>query len=121
MESAGPATRHPTFLFADVEGSTQVVERHGADAGVALSRYHELVASHAARRGGRLFERIGDGAYACFPDAVAAVAAADELQTAVAEHDWGEIGRIRMRIALVTGDVEAQRDRYCGQIGRAHV
>ena len=112
---AEPATRHLTFLFADVEGSTRLVEHHGTDAGQALSTYHELVASHAVHRGGRLFERIGDGAYACFPDALAAVAAADDVQTAVAEHDWGEVGRIRIRIALVSGDVEEQGDRYYGR------
>ena len=112
---AEPATRHLTFLFADVEGSTRLVEHHGTDAGQALSTYHELVASHAVHRGGRLFERIGDGAYACFPDALAAVAAADDVQTAVAEHDWGGVGRIRIRIALVSGDVEEQGDRYYGR------
>jgi len=102
-------------LFADVEGSTRLVERHGSPAGVALSRYHELVASHAATRGGRLFERIGDGAYACFPDAGAAAQAADALQSAVAEEDWGAIGRLRIRIALVTGDVEVREDRFYGR------
>lgn len=115
VEHADPERRHLTFLFADVEGSTRLVERYGADAGVALSHYHELVASHAARRGGRLFERIGDGAYTSFPDAAEAAAAADELQAAVAQHDWGAIGRMRIRIALVTGEVELLGDRYYGR------
>jgi DNA-binding NarL/FixJ family response regulator/class 3 adenylate cyclase len=110
-----PEMRHLTFLFADVEGSTRLVETHGPAAGAALARYHELVASHAVRGGGRLFERIGDGAYACFPDAPAAVTAAADLQTAVAEHDWGEIRRIRIRIALVSGDVELRGDRFYGR------
>src|SRR5687767_15297525 len=101
-------TRHLTFLFADVEGSTRLMERHGAAAGDALSRYHDIVASTAARHGGKLFERIGDGAYACFTDARSAVAAADALQTTIAEHDWGPIGRMRIRIAVVSGDVEAR-------------
>ncbi len=115
MDQADPETRHLTFLFADVEGSTRLTERHGADAGAALSRYHDLVASAASDLGGRLFERIGDGAYACFPEAVPAVAAADRLQTAIADHDWGVIGRMRIRIALVTGDVEVRGDRYYGR------
>lgn len=120
VESADPAdpadvaTRHLTFLFADVEGSTRLVEQHGSHAGLALSRYHELVASYASSLGGRLFERIGDGAYACFPDAVAAVSAADALQSAVAYQDWGDIERIRIRIAMVSGDVEVRGDRFYG-------
>ncbi|MBA2634327.1 MAG: response regulator [Chloroflexi bacterium] len=115
MDQADPETRHLTFLFADVEGSTRLTERHGSHAGAALSRYHDLVASTARELGGRLFERIGDGAYASFPDAAQAVAAADRLQTAIADHDWGVIGRMRVRIALVTGDVEVRDDRYYGR------
>ena len=115
VDLAEPTTRHLTFLFADVEGSTRLTERHGTDAGAALSRYHDLVASTAGQHGGRLFERIGDGAYASFPNAVQAVAAADRLQTAIGDHDWGVIGRLRIRIALVTGDVEVRGDRYYGR------
>jgi DNA-binding NarL/FixJ family response regulator/class 3 adenylate cyclase len=115
VDLAEPATRHLTFLFADVEGSTRLTERHGADAGAALWRYHELVASASEEHGGRLFERIGDGAYASFPDAVRAVVAADVLQTAIGDQDWGPIGRLRIRIALVTGDVEVRDDRYYGR------
>ena len=107
--------RHLTFLFADVEGSTRLTERHGAYAGAALARYHDLVASTAAEHGGRIFERIGDGAYAAFATAVDAVRAADRLQTGIADHDWGVIGRMRIRIALVTGDVEVRGDRFYGR------
>ena len=115
MEQDSVDTRRLTFLFADVEGSTRLAERHGADAGAALSRYHDLVASAASDLGGRLFERIGDGAYACFPEAVQAVTAADRLQTEIGDHDWGVIGRMRIRIALVTGEVEVRGDRYYGR------
>ena len=115
MERAETPSHHLTFLFADVEGSTRIAERHGAAAGAALARYHELVGSAAAEHGGRMFERIGDGAYACFPTAADAVQAADELQAAIADEDWGPIGRLRIRIAVVTGDVELAGDRYYGR------
>jgi two-component system, NarL family, response regulator LiaR len=112
---AEAAIRRLTFLFADVEGSTRLMERHGAEAGAALSHYHDMVASTANDHGGRLFERIGDGAYVSFPEAAPAVAAADRLQTAIGDHDWGAIGRMRIRIALVTGEVEVRGDRYYGR------
>jgi DNA-binding NarL/FixJ family response regulator/class 3 adenylate cyclase len=108
-------TQHLTFLFADVEGSTRMAEQHGAAAGAALARYHELVAVISSRHGGRIFERIGDGAYASFADAVAAAAAADELQGAIGDEDWGAIGRLRIRIVLVSGEVEVRADRYYGR------
>jgi DNA-binding NarL/FixJ family response regulator/class 3 adenylate cyclase len=115
VEHAGIETRHLTFLFADVEGSTRLMERHGTDAGVALSRYHELVVTTTGRHGGRVFERIGDGAYACFTDAASAVLAADALQAAIGGHDWGGIGRMRIRIAVVSGEVEVRGERYYGR------
>jgi len=42
------------------------------------------------------------------------VAAADELQQAIADADWGVIGRMRVRIAMVTGEVEIRDDRFYG-------
>ena len=104
-----------TFLFADVEGSTRMAERHPGDAGDALARYHELVADAARRHGGRIFERIGDGAYASFPRAAEAVDAADELQQSIGSEAWGPVGRLRIRIALLSGEVEVRGDRYYGR------
>ena len=108
------ATRELTFLFADVEGSTRLAEAYGSAAAAAMVRYHELVAEAAERNEGRIFERIGDGAYACFTDPAAAVAAAVELQAAITDEDWGPIGRLRIRIALVSGEVEESGDRFFG-------
>ena len=115
MDASDPPIRRLTFLFADVEGSTRIAEEHGPAAGAALARYHELVAEAASTHGGRIFERIGDGAYASFPDARSAVDAAAELQRAIGDEDWGPIGRMRVRVVLVTGDVEVRGDRYYGR------
>ena len=104
-----------SFLFADVEGSTRIAERHGDAAGAALARYHALVAECAERHGGRIFERIGDGAYVSFDDAVSAVTAAGEIQGAITDEDWGPIGRLRARLAVTSGEVQLQGDRYFGR------
>jgi DNA-binding NarL/FixJ family response regulator/class 3 adenylate cyclase len=114
-DPAGPPTRNLTFLFADVEGSTRLVELHGTAAGAALARYHEMVADAVGRHGGRIFERIGDGAYASFEDSAAAVQAASDLQAAIGSADWGELGRVRVRISLLGGQVEERGDRYYGR------
>jgi DNA-binding NarL/FixJ family response regulator/class 3 adenylate cyclase len=114
MDGQAPHSRHLTFLFADVEGSTRVAEAHPVEAGAALARYHDLAAEIAERHGGRLFERIGDGAYACFDDARSAVAAAVDLQAALADEDWGVVGRLRARIGLLSGSVQAIGDRFYG-------
>ena len=115
MDLPEPAMRHVTFLFADVEGSTRLAELHPDEASTALARYHQLVAQHAGANGGRIFERIGDGAYACFDRARSAVAAASDLQQAMADEDWGLIGRVRVRLTVLSGDVEVRGDRYYGR------
>jgi DNA-binding NarL/FixJ family response regulator/class 3 adenylate cyclase len=115
MQASEPGSRHLSFLFADVEGSTRIAELHGDAAGVALARYHALIAECAARHSGRIFERIGDAAYASFDDAISAVTAADEIQAALADEDWGPIGRLRARLAVTSGEVQLQGDRYYGR------
>lgn len=115
MASVEPTLRHVTFLFADVEGSTRLAEMHPAEAGAGLARYHQLVASTAARHGGRIFERIGDGAYACFDEAQPAVAAASDLQVEIMDEDWGVLGRVRVRLTVLSGDVEQHGDRFYGR------
>ncbi|MEO8246035.1 MAG: response regulator [Chloroflexota bacterium] len=113
MEPAAPQ-RHLTFLFADVEGSTRLAEQY-ATAGSVLARYHELVADVSAPHAGRVFERIGDGAYVVFDGAPSAVAAAVELQARVLGADWGEVGRLRVRVAVASGLVEERDERYFGR------
>jgi DNA-binding NarL/FixJ family response regulator/class 3 adenylate cyclase len=103
-----------TFLFTDVEGSTRLLERFPELAGDALARHHELLEATVTARGGEVFERIGDAAYAAFDDAGAAVDAAVALQRELAVTTWGEMPRLRVRIALLTGPVERRDDRYFG-------
>jgi DNA-binding NarL/FixJ family response regulator len=43
------------------------------------------------------------------------VLAAVDLQLAVVAADWGEVGRLRVRISLATGEVEERGDRYYGR------
>ena len=43
-----------TFLLTDVEGSTLIVERHGAAGTEALIRHHAIVREIAEANGGRL-------------------------------------------------------------------
>lgn len=104
-----------TLLFSDVEGSTSIAERHGQAGMDALVRHHDLVREVVEVHGGRLFERIGDAAYAVFGDAPQALAAALEIHHRLAETDWGPIGRLRVRIALDSGPLEERDGRFFGR------
>ncbi|MBA3687498.1 MAG: adenylate/guanylate cyclase domain-containing protein, partial [Chloroflexi bacterium] len=103
-----------TFLFSDVEGSTQLLERHGALMGEALSRHHDLFEQVVERHQGAIFETVGDAVYAAFARPQDAVAAALEAHRGLASEDWGPIGRIAVRIAVHTGAVERRGDHYFG-------
>jgi class 3 adenylate cyclase/CheY-like chemotaxis protein len=104
-----------TLLFTDVEGSTQLVERHGAAGTDALIRHHALIREASEAQGGRLFERIGDAAYAVFPDPAAAVSAAVDIQRRLSGEDWGPVGSIRVRMALDTGELQERDGRFFGR------
>ncbi|MBA3689539.1 MAG: adenylate/guanylate cyclase domain-containing protein, partial [Chloroflexi bacterium] len=103
-----------TFLFSDVEGSTQLLERHGEMMGEALSRHHDLFEQVVEQHQGAIFETVGDAVYAAFARPQDAVAAALNAHRALAAEDWGPIGRIAVRIAVHTGAVERRGDHYFG-------
>jgi class 3 adenylate cyclase len=87
-----------TFLFTDVEGSTRLLERHPADYGRLIARHHEVLSDAVRRRGGVVFETIGDAVYAAFPEPRDAVAAAAEAQRALLQEDWAPMEPIRVRM-----------------------
>jgi DNA-binding NarL/FixJ family response regulator/class 3 adenylate cyclase len=103
-----------TFLFTDVEGSTRLAERFPHDAAEILARHQALIAEAVEQHHGRVFERVGDAAYAAFDDAAEAVLASIELGAALSRADWQEIGHLRVRAALDTGDAARRGDRFFG-------
>jgi class 3 adenylate cyclase/FixJ family two-component response regulator len=114
MESSARDPGVVTFLFTDVEGSTRLAERFPSEAPEILAGHHALIAEAAARHGGRVFEQVGDAAYVAFDDAAEAIVASTELSGALADHDWGDIGRVRVRAAIDTGQVKRRGHRFFG-------
>lgn len=103
-----------TFLFSDVEGSTRLLERHGDLMGAALARHHAIFEEIVGRHHGTIFETVGDAVYAAFALAGDGVAAALDAHVALAREDWGPIGRLSVRVAIHTGEVERRGDHYFG-------
>ena len=69
-----------TFLFTDIEGSTQLWERFPAVMRSALSRHDDILREAIEAHGGRIVKNLGDGVYAVFHRAGDAVAAAIAAQ-----------------------------------------
>ena len=105
-----------TFLFTDVEGSTRLLEQHPAAYGRLIARHHELIEDAVERHGGVVFETIGDAVYAAFAEPVEGVAAAHASQLGLAGEDWGELGRIKVRMAVHNGHVERRGTHYFGPV-----
>ena len=104
-----------TFLFTDIEGSTQLWEQHPEAMGGALQKHDELVRQAIEEKDGRVFKTVGDAFCAVFDDAVKALSAAHTAQTAMMAQDWGKTP-IRVRMALHTGTAELRETDYFGPV-----
>jgi predicted ATPase/class 3 adenylate cyclase len=101
------------FLFTDVEGSTRLWERQSSAMGRALARHDEIVRNAVERHGGEVFKTWGDAFCAVFPTAGEGVAAALDLQRAVAGEPW-DAAPIVVRCALHAGAAEERDGDYFG-------
>jgi class 3 adenylate cyclase len=103
-----------TFLFTDIEGSTQRWQQQPAAMGPALARHDRLVREAIEAHGGVVFKTVGDAFCAAFADPSAALAAALTAQRALYGEPWGTTGPLRVRMALHTGRAEVQGGDYVG-------
>nr|WP_082971202.1 BTAD domain-containing putative transcriptional regulator [Mycobacterium sp. 852002-51971_SCH5477799-a] len=116
-QNAPSVTRAVTFLLTDIEGSTAAWEADADAMAVALARHDELVEQVVTSRGGRLIKTRGEGdaTFSVFDRPSAGVAAAIELQDAIAHEPWVSRDPIRVRMALHTGEVELRDGDYFGR------
>ena len=103
-----------TFLFTDIEGSTTRWEHHPDAMRVALARHDALLRTVITAHGGVVFKMVGDAVYTAFAVAADAVTAAVAGQRAVAAEEWGEVGPLRVRMALHTGAAQSRDEDYFG-------
>src|SRR5918994_1610127 len=95
-----------TFLFTDIEGSTERWEQDRSAMAEAVDRHIDLLRQAVETHGGVPFKGVGDAVQAAFPAAPQAVAAALTAQRALLVEDWGALGPIRVRMALHAGAAE---------------
>src|SRR5215211_5942877 len=93
-----------TLLFTDIEGSTKRWEHLPAQMAVALRTHDLILRACIEEHGGFVFKTIGDPFCAAFAQAGDALACALDAQRALAAEPWGEIGSVRVRMALHTGE-----------------
>lgn len=113
MTTSSNIEREMAVLFADVSGSTRLYEILGdTRAFAAVNDSLNLLRRVTAAHGGRVVKTIGDEIMAVFPNAVAAVQAACEMQAEVTAQPAVEKNiRIAIRIGFHCGSVlENQKD-----------
>jgi predicted ATPase/class 3 adenylate cyclase len=107
MESV-PETR--TLLFSDIEGSTPAWERAPEAMRADVALHDALIVRTVTECDGVVVKNLGDGYLAAFRTAPAALDAAIAIQHRLS----AELPNRRVRIALHTGDVEADGDDLRG-------
>ena len=103
-----------TFLFSDVEGSTQLLQRLGPAYADALAAHHRIVREALAAHGGTEVDTAGDGFFVAFERATDAVAAAAAIQRALSAHAWPAGEAVRVRMGLHTGEPVITAAGYTG-------
>jgi len=110
--TVSPPTGAVTFLFTDIEGSTQLWQKDRAGMETALARHHAILKTAISDHAGYVFQIVGDAFCAAFATPTEGLLAALAAQRALLNEAWGELGRIRVRMALHTGAAEVQPADY---------
>jgi len=102
-----------TVLFADVEGSTALLERLGRARWMqSLAEYEALLNESIDRHGGTLVKALGDGHLLAFPSARAALRCAIDVQRALPLEVAPDL---RVRMGIHTGEPAVREDDLHGR------
>ena len=102
-----------TFLFTDIEGSTQLWEKYPGAMKEALAKHDSILRAAIESSGGQVIKTTGDGIHGVFEKAIDAISATLTAQRAL----QGPICDIqfRVRMGLHTGEAEMRGNDYYGQ------
>ena len=103
-----------SFLFSDIEGSTQRWERFPEAMAGALRSHDAIVGTAMARNGGFVFKTVGDAFCVAFANVRSAVDGALDAQRALAAADFDAVGGIATRMAIHTGTADERNGDYFG-------
>jgi predicted ATPase/class 3 adenylate cyclase/DNA-binding XRE family transcriptional regulator len=112
--SLSPPTGTVTFLFTDIEGSTQLLQRLGSHYAEVLTAHQRLLRAACAAHGGYEVDTQGDSFFVAFPTAPDALAAAIDATRALAVHRWPEGVFVQVRMGLHSGAPQLVGARYVG-------
>jgi DNA-binding NarL/FixJ family response regulator/class 3 adenylate cyclase len=103
------------FLFADVEGSTRLVQRLGDAWADALAQLRSVLRAAVVAEGGSEVDARGDEVFAVFPHSAAAARAAIAAQRQLLQSRWPGDEVVRVRMGVHHGAASA--DEAVGFVG----
>ena len=103
-----------TFLFTDIEGSTQLVEELGSGYSLALRVHRSVLNACFDRCSGKEFGSEGDALFAVFSKRADALTCAVDAQRRIEGYAWPEGARLRVRIGVTTGPARISGGEYVG-------
>src|SRR5215218_8112788 len=103
-----------TFLFTDIEGSTQLLKQLRDRYGEALEDHQRIMREAFAEHGGHEIDTQGDSFFVAFRRAKDAVSASIASQRRLAKHAWPEGAELRVRMGIHTGEPAVGGERYVG-------
>ena len=103
-----------TFLFADVEGSTQLVRTAGGAYAGLIADVRRLLRSEIAANGGAEVDATGDEISAVFQEVQPALSSALAGQEQIRDHAWPDGIAVKVRMGLHTGLPHLGDEGYTG-------
>ncbi|MDP8958552.1 MAG: tetratricopeptide repeat protein [Actinomycetota bacterium] len=103
-----------SFLFTDIEGSTQLLQRLGDGYREVLAEHDRLLRDAVAGAGGVEVSTEGDAFFCVFATAAQAVEAAVAAQRALASYQGPGNCRLLVRMGIHTGEATLGGDNYVG-------
>ena len=110
MPASGLPQGTVTFVFTDIEGSTDLARRHGANFGRVRSEHRRVLREAFGRHEGHEIDTAGDAFFVVFERAGDALAAAVEAQRALA----GTPDSVSVRIGLHSAEPYLDEEGYVG-------
>ena len=103
-----------TFMFTDVQASTELTRRLGDRYAGVLADSRRLLRDAIAAHDGVEVDTQGDGLFAVFERARDAVLAAAAAQRSHAAHDWPDEEDVLLRMGLHTAEPHVWEEGYTG-------
>ena len=103
-----------TFLFTDIEGSTNLLDYLGNQYADVLETHHEIMRNAIRKWKGKEIDTQGDSFFVTFTRALNAVQCAAEMQRLLQSHPWVDNKGPRVRMGLHTGEPLIASTGYVG-------